>query len=101
MTYFEEWIAAANASGIPTGAAPLSSLPTAAPGVFYSAIAADDTGRRRDSCTAYLEPAMHGACRHNLELVQSALVTKIEVEAGRASGISYMCALAPPLRLSL
>src|SRR5450631_781567 len=49
-------------------------------------ITVDARGRRASTARAYLRPAMR---RSNLEIVSGALVTKILIDAGRATGIQY------------
>lgn len=93
------WLDGATASGIPAGVDPLRTTATKPEFAGYTPLAADAQGRRTNSFTAYLAPVMHGACRHNLEVVQAAVVTRIVVEGGRATGVDYLCdisALAAP-----
>ncbi len=52
---------------------------------FYQVTQRD--GRRWSAADAYLRPAM---ARPNLEVVTDALVTRILVDAGRASGVRYL-----------
>jgi len=52
-------------------------------GVFVPELA-HKNGRRFSAYDAYLKPAMR---RPNLEIISDALVTKIKIEAGRATGI--------------
>lgn len=96
MSFFDDWIAAADASGIRTGLSPFDTPRKRVGGVLYGGIAADAQGRRVDACTAYLEPVRHGACGKNLHVEQSAVATKIEVKGGRATGVTYLCEPPPP-----
>lgn len=70
-------------------------------------LAVDKQGFRRDSCTAYLSPALSGECRQNLRLIQNANVVKILLSNSkqrRAVGVEYVSptdkALSNPKRLT-
>lgn len=92
------WLEGAAAVGLDTSFNPLSLKARKPTFVAYNPVAANSRGMRRDACTAYLEPVRRGVCRGNLEVVQSAVVSKIEVEEGRATGVTYLCA---PIRFRL
>lgn len=98
--YVPLWLRGAAATGIPTDVDPLSLSSTKPPFAAYNPVSADAVGRRRDSCTAYVEPVRHGVCRNNLEVVQAAVVTRIVVESGRAIGVDYLCAATHPSTLA-
>eukprot|EP00892_Ulva_mutabilis_P003754 jgi/Ulvmu1/1750/UM117_0027.1 len=95
MSYFDDWIAAAAATGIDTDLDPLQTFDEKTTAAIYSAIAADPGGRRRDSCTAYLAPVAQGACRNNLAVVQAAVATRVVIKDGRATGVEYLKLDAP------
>ena len=66
-------------------------------GMWVNPLPIDDGGRRQDSCTAYIMPLMRagGACADNLRLIQSATVSRVVVEGGRAVGVQYIKTDAP------
>ncbi len=66
---------AAIRSGIPFNPDPFNESPN--PSIYENFLAVDKRGFRVDSCTAYLTPALNGACAHNLQLVQGATVTRV------------------------
>lgn len=62
--------------------------------VWENFVAVDARGRRVDSCTAYLSPALTGKCAKNLKLIQGATVTQLRF-AGRKKhlkvvGVEYV-----------
>jgi choline dehydrogenase len=96
QTYVDEWLAAAAAAGVPQTKAPLS-VGKAQDLVWINRLTADNKGRRMDACTAYLKPVMGagGACARNLQLIQDAVVTKLQLRGGRAVGVEYLLAGEP------
>ena len=66
-------------------------------GMWVNPLPIDEGGRRQDSCTAYIMPLMRagGACASNLRLIQSATVSRVVVEGGRAVGVQYIKTDAP------
>ena len=96
QTYVDEYLAAAAAVGFPTAEDPLSRT-NASDGMWVNTIPVDDGGRRQDSCTAYIMPLMRagGACAANLRLIQSATVSKVVIEGGRAVRVQYIKTDAP------
>lgn len=62
---------------------------------YANLVAVDAAGFRRDSCTSYLDPALKGPCKHNLQLIQSATVTQVLFRRRRskqliAKGVEYV-----------
>lgn len=61
--------------------------------VWNHAVAVTRTGRRIDSCTAYVSPVLNGRCKKNLKLVQGVTVTKVllnDEHRRRAVGVEYV-----------
>eukprot|EP00892_Ulva_mutabilis_P000514 jgi/Ulvmu1/10463/UM063_0020.1 len=87
-TYHPQYAAAAAAAGLPPVSDPLSLTETVT-GYWYVPLAVTDQGVQIDSATGYLMPALEGPCSHNLRLIESATVTQILVEGGRAVGVEY------------
>lgn len=75
--YTDEWLAAAGRAGLPTvdDAAPVGQQPRR--GVWVHRLAADAGGRRVDACSAYVVPALAGACAANLDVRQGVTVTRV------------------------
>eukprot|EP00892_Ulva_mutabilis_P011200 jgi/Ulvmu1/8452/UM043_0030.1 len=92
QTYAPDYLAAAADNGLPTDDDPVSRTEPATDGVWITAVAVDTGGRRRDSCAAYLTPVLGpgNACAHNLRVIQSATVSRVVVEGGRAVGVRYL-----------
>lgn len=68
-----------------------TSIPNPLNSTFEYRIAHDAlTGKRRDSATVYLMPALQGACASTLTLIQSATVSKILVRDNKAVGVEYI-----------
>ncbi|KAK1866310.1 hypothetical protein I4F81_008830 [Pyropia yezoensis] len=81
--YTAAYVAAAAAAGRPLVADPTNrSAAAAADGVWPNLLAADAGGRRRDACSAYLEPvrAAGGACAANLVLLQGVTVSRVVLD---------------------
>eukprot|EP00892_Ulva_mutabilis_P011188 jgi/Ulvmu1/8441/UM043_0019.1 len=97
QTYAQEYLNAAAAIGIPTIADPLARTGPVTDGMWINALAVDAAGRRQDSCTAYLSPVIGpgNACAANLRLEQSATVSRVVIEGGRAMGVQYLKTDAP------
>ena len=97
QTFTLDFLAAAEATGLPIDDDPLSRTGPAADGIWITPIATDSAGRRQDSCTAYLSPVTRegGACATRLRLIQSATVSRVVVEGGRAVGVQYIKTDAP------
>ncbi|CDF37821.1 unnamed protein product [Chondrus crispus] len=61
--------------------------------VWEMAVAVTPSGRRIDSCTAYLKPVLNGRCRRNLRLIQGTTVTRVLLDNStvpRAIGVEYV-----------
>lgn len=61
--------------------------------VWEMAVAVTPSGRRIDSCTAYLKPVLNGRCRNNLRLIQGTTVTRVLLDNStmpRAIGVEYV-----------
>jgi choline dehydrogenase len=90
-TYVNEWLQAAADDGVRRANA---AFPIGRPAdmVWVNRLTADAHGRRRDACTAYLQPVLQagGKCAHNLNLVQDALVTQLQLQGDRAVTVEYM-----------
>lgn len=90
--YARDYIAAAGAGGIQENANPFDGNVDTS--VWENFLAVDPQGRRIDSCTAYIKPVLNGKCRDNLNLVQSATVSKLLLEDGkkkpRVKGVEYV-----------
>lgn len=88
--YVREYVQAAEMAGFEERDDPLDSSNSRF--MTENFLTVDKNGFRRDSCTAYLTPAMHGPCRQNLRLVQDAFVIKIILSKSkppRAVGVEY------------
>ena len=96
QTFVDEYLAAAAAAGLPTVEDPISRT-NVSDGMWVNAMPIDEGGRRVDSCTAYIMPLMRagGACASNLRLIQSATVSRVVIEGGRAVGVQYIKTDAP------
>lgn len=94
QVYLDEYIRGAESAGFPELQNPFSGR--VVDGVWSNYVAVDSKGRRRDSCTAYLQPALAGRCRTNLRVLQAATVSKIKLVSTsrsghlRATGIEYV-----------
>lgn len=92
--YTDEYIRASESVGFPELNNPFEGV--VQDGIWKNYIAADLKGRRRDSCSVYLQPALSGACTANLRVLQSATVSRIVLGADertgnmRAKGIEYV-----------
>jgi choline dehydrogenase len=97
QTYVEQWLTAAAAANISRAPAnepiPIGLDQDRA---WINTMTADPAGRRRDAATAYLNPvrAAGGACANNLQVVQSATVTKILINGSRATGVQWFSPVA-------
>lgn len=62
--------------------------------VFDHSVAVNaSTGRRIDSCTAYISPVLNNECARNLNLIQGVTVTKLILNSNnpkRATGLEYV-----------
>lgn len=88
-TYHAQYAAAAAAAGLPTIADPLSRT-TSAQGYWLNPLSVSPEGVRIHAAAGYLLPALNGPCSDNLHVIESATVTRIVVEAGRAVGVEYV-----------
>lgn len=85
QAYAAEWLAAAARAGLP----PVSDDAAGGQpdrGAWLHRLTADAAGRRRDACTAYVAPALRGACGHNLRVAQEVTVTKLTWDDGDGGG---------------
>jgi len=84
--YTEEYLAAAAMAGLPILSPPPLKGTTRGDGIWANTMAADAGGRRRDACTAYLDPVVRpgGACASNLVLLLGTTVTKVVLSERRA-----------------
>ena len=57
--------------------------------IYINRIVMDDQGRRRSAYVSYLQDAMDGPCRANLNLIQDATVTKLMLSESMVTGIEY------------
>jgi len=87
-TYHPLYVAAAAAAGLPEDPDPLSRTELSN-GYWYDPVAITPAGFKVNAAAGYLLPAMDGPCSHKLQLIQSATVTRIVVEGGRAVGVEY------------
>lgn len=61
--------------------------------IWYHAVSITPTGRRIDSCTAYVLPELKNRCQHNLKVQEGATVTKVlltDSKPRRAFGVEYV-----------
>lgn len=61
--------------------------------IWHMNVAVSPTGRRMDSCTAYLTPALAGSCGENLNLLQGVTVTRVLLDESKlphATGVEYV-----------
>jgi len=84
--YTEKYLAAAAAAGVPILSPPPLRGDSRGDGIWVSPMTADAGGRRRDACTAYLDPVVRpgGACASNLVLLLGTTVTKVVLSERRA-----------------
>ena len=87
-TYHPLYVAAAAAAGLPEDPDPLSRTEISN-GYWYDPVAITPSGVKLNAAAGYLLPVMEGPCSHNRRLIQSATVTRIVVEGGRAVGVEY------------
>lgn len=81
--YTDDWLAAAARAGLPTISD--AGWPQADHGAWVHRLAVDAAGRRRDACTAYVGPALRGACARNLQVRQGVTVSKFLWDDNMAS----------------
>lgn len=89
--YGDDFVEAATKAGFNKGFKPFDDRVRKA--IWEMAVSITPTGRRIDSCTAYLTPALQGRCRGNLELIQGVTVTRILLDDSttpRATGVEYV-----------
>lgn len=88
--YARDYIAAARAVGIQEVVNPFDGRLRDA--IAESYIATDTRERRIDSCTAYLQPVLSGACASNLRVILGATVTKVVLDRDRkhTTGVEYV-----------
>jgi choline dehydrogenase len=91
QTYVEQWLTAAGDAGI-TRASEAIPAGIDVDRAWVNSMTADSVGRRRDSCTAYVDPviAPGGACAKNLRVVLSATVSKIVTKDKRAVAVEWL-----------
>lgn len=82
--YADDWLAAAERAGLPSVSE--AGWPQPDRGAWVHRLTVDAAGRRRDACSAYVTPALGGACAHNLRVVQGVAVTKVLWDDDRAAG---------------
>lgn len=87
QAYVDDWLAAAARAGVP----PVDDTVWPPPdrGSWVHRLTVDRAGRRRDACTAYVAPALKGACAANLRVHQGVTVTKVlweDDDGARAAG---------------
>ena len=79
--YTQDWLDAARRTGFEVIPGATNSVPYELDQVAETNDAFDvNTGRRRDACTAYLQPALAGSCAKTLTLIQNATVTKLVID---------------------
>ena len=85
LPYRSPAIAATIEAGVEMGLPRLDDINTpATPGIGYTQATVDRRGRRASSYQAFLKPAMK---RANLSVLTDALVERVEIENGRATGV--------------
>lgn len=89
--YATDFIKASIKAGFPNKFAPFDQKTKVK--TFDHSVAITKTGRRIDSCTAYVSPVLKGACKKNLRILQGVTVTKLlfnEDTPKRTVGIEYV-----------
>lgn len=82
--YADQYLDAGAKAGFQNSFAPFDSNITVS-SMWQASFAATPTGRRIDSCTAYLTPAMQGRCRGNLKLLQGVTVTRVVLDKNKTT----------------
>jgi len=78
--YGDEWLAASARAGLPTVTDETGSQ--AKRGVWLHRLAVSRAGRRVDACTAYVAPALRGACAGRLHVRTGVTVTAVRLANG-------------------
>jgi len=78
--YGDAWLAAARRAGLPTVADETGRQ--AVRGAWLNRLAVTPSGRRVDACTAYVAPALRGACAERLTVRTGVTVTAVRLEGG-------------------
>jgi len=78
--YGDAWLAAARRAGLPTVADETGRQ--ARRGAWLNRLAVTPSGRRVDACTAYVAPALRGACAGRLTVRTGVTVTAVRLEGG-------------------
>lgn len=76
--YLDDWLDAAAAKGLPRVTDPGGrGAPQPRRGVWLQRLTVNTRGRRVDAATAYVAPALRGACSRNLKVRQGVTVSKV------------------------
>lgn len=87
----DAYIQAAIEAGFSLTEPATTSVPIPSNAAFEFSVAHDPlTGKRHDLATVHLTPALEGDCASTLTLSQSAAVSKVVIESGKAIAVEYM-----------